>query len=403
MTKKIFVISTFPIKNAQHGGQKRLKAIVDSYNANGFHVRHVAVFYKGYYSDYSESDIPLGSRYDPIVSQSPYTSDIVSGEAINLDLVVKKKLTKELLDFDPDIIDIHQPFIYLGLKSILNEIGHHYKLIYNSYNIEAPMKESILKGANLPIKDITICIEKIKNVEMDLTKNSDLSVGCTKQDVAVLKSYGAKTTVLAVNGINPIKTSKKELDYWKKKLVSRNIYRLIMFIGSAHPPNWTGFYNMVGKGLGFIPYDTRICLAGSIGDYFKNDIKDDNRSIYDATFWRRAFTVGRINDEGLGALIKLSDIIILPITEGGGSNLKTAEAILANKKVVTTQYGLRSFEWYNTFPNLWIANDSENFRRSINDALVAPFRQRTDQENHKAASVTWEHSLKELINAVKNL
>jgi len=401
--KKILLLSTYPIKNPRHGGQKRTRAIYEAYKQDFAEVRHSAVFFRGFYHDYGKDDIPLGRTGEQLVMRSPLTGDIVCGEAIYKDPLVNKKMIKLITELNPDIIHIEQPFPYLGLRPLLDELNMKPKLVFGSQNIEAPMKREILESANVPTKDIDTAVHIIAELEHELSKNSDLVVACTELDLNKHTEMGAKKVVLAPNGIAPIKTSQNSRDHWQSQYKRMGVKRIVLFVGSAHPPNWTGFWQMVGKALGFIPADTRIVVAGSISDYFEREIKPEALDIEDATFWLRAFSAGRLSEERLGALIEQSDIMLLPITEGGGSNLKTAEAILADKKVIATSHALRSFEWFKHFPNVWVADNQKDFQKSIDEALEAPFNERTAEQKRLAQQVKWDNCLADMVKVVSRL
>jgi hypothetical protein len=403
MKKRILVVSTYPLKQPRHGGQKRLEAIVKAYEANFAEVRHSAVFFKGFYADYDPDDIPLGRAGEALVMQSPLTGDIVCGRAIYDDPSVKAKFTTLLKTLNPDIIHVEQPFPYLGLKPLLEELELNPGIIFGSQNVEAPMKRDILESANVPEKEISRIEKEISDLEEELSRASALVVACTATDLKSHAAMGAQKLVLAPNGIAPSRTDDKSLDHWRNYFKKRNIAKTALFVGSAHPPNWTGFLDMVGKGLGFVPADSRIVVAGSICDYFDREIKSSNLSIQDATFWLRAVSAGRLSEESLGALLNLSDVIILPITEGGGSNLKTAEAILANKKVITTSHGLRSFEWFKEFPNVWVADTAGEFRKSISEALDAKFQTRTEDQQKQAKQVEWNTCLADMVKEARGI
>ena len=92
---------------------------------------------------------------------------------------------------------------------------------------------------------------------------------------------------------------------------------------------------MVSLKLGFLPTYARIYIAGGVSDYLMKTI--NSHSIEDLTFWQRAIACGRVSEKKLNNLLTDTDVIILPITEGGGSNLKTAEAFIANKKNSSNQ------------------------------------------------------------------
>lgn len=401
--KRILILTTYPIKNPQHGGQKRTKAIFDAYSRTFKQVVHSSVYYRGFYKYTEKYDFMLSKTGELQVMQSPLTGDIVCGMAIYDDLKVKHKMKKLLKNLKPDIIHLEQPYSYLGLKLLLKEINISPKIIYGSQNVEAPMKREILESANVIESEVVMYEKLLNNLESDLSRICDLLLACTVDDIKIYKEFGAKNVILSPNGIYKPIVKKKYSNYWNKKFSRLGIEQIILFVGSAHPPNWTGFLQIIGKGLGFIPYNTRMVLAGSISDYFVREIKIGKSNILDSTFWLRASSAGRLKEESLGALINISDVIILPITEGGGSNLKTAEAIVSGKKVVTTSHALRSFEWFKDFPNVWVADDPNTFRKYIVEALRTPFQKRSNIQIDLVKQVEWSKCLVNTVEAVVKL
>jgi glycosyltransferase involved in cell wall biosynthesis len=400
---RILVVATYPIKNPQHGGQKRTDAIVSNYRKNFKSVRFVAVFFRDFYKYYSSSDIPLSVESEQLVRQSPLTGDIVCGNAIYQDAKVKRKFTRLLQEYKPDIIHLEQPFSFLGLKPLLSDLDIHPKIIFGSQNIEAPMKREILENAGADEKEIVHVENTIKRLETELSQSCDLLAVCTESDMKEHQKMGAKRIVLAPNGVATNEATPDNVHYWKRLFSEKGIENKVLFVGSAHPPNWVGFVDMIGKGLGFVPYTSRIVLAGSICDYFEREIDPLAVDIQDATFWLRAYSAGRLSEERLVALLEVSDVIVLPITEGGGSNLKTAEAILTNKKVVATSHALRSFEWFKEFPNVWVADTAEAFREAVVKAIDATFEERTESQKKKAKDVLWRNCLAGLMQEAKQL
>ncbi len=395
-SKKVLVLATYPIKNPQHGGQKRLDAVVAMYKRQFSDVRFTSVFYKKTYKDYGPGDISLGITSSLDAEKHPLTGDIICGRAIFHDKKVKTAVSKLLTTFKPAIIHIEQPYIYLGLRPLLKELGINPKLVFGSQNIEGPMKQVILEGAGVSPAETKAAVETINDVEIQLSKECDILTACTEDDLNKHRKMGAKNVILSQNGISPVSTSHSDIKYWNKIFRDKGIKTKILFVASAHPPSITGFIDMVGKGMGFLPRDSKMLMAGSVCDYFVEHIKSSKVDIQDATFWLRAHPCGRLSEGRLGALLKLADIIILPITEGGGSNLKTAEAILANKKIVTTTHALRSFEWLIDLPNVWVADKQTDFKESIRQAIDTTFIPRTQKQNALVKTVLWEHRLKDL-------
>lgn len=403
VNENILVVGTYPIKNPRHGGQKRLDAIVNAYHQHFTNTLYISVFYEGFYSDYSRNDIPLGRQGIAKVEQSPMTGDIICGESIYADPDVRAKFSKVLKSFHPDVIHIEQPFPYLGIKPLLVELGMTPKIIFGSQNIEAPMKREILESYHTPDEVIKEVEGQIGSLETELSLDADLVVACTESDLEAHRRMGARKLAVAPNGVSPLETTSPALKYWENIYSQRGINRTAVFVASAHPPAWTGFLKMVGKALGFIPYGSAIVGAGSVCDFMTSDIKDDSFDINDATFWQRAYAAGRLSEERLRAIIMKADIMLLPITEGGGSNLKTAEAIIADKKVVATSHALRSFEWFREFPNVWVTDDPKEYRQAIVEALSAEKIDRSVDQRKQAESVLWSNCLKEMVEEVIKL
>lgn len=401
--KKVLVVATYPIENPQHGGQKRASAIVHAYKERFDKVCFVAVFHKKIYKEFSRDDISLSLTSSIEAEKNPLTSDIICGNAVYNDPKVKKQFSELLMNYRPDILHIEQPFLYLGIKPLIAELGIKPKIVFGSQNIEAPMKKEILIGAGYAATDTIEPVKVIEGVERLLSAECDLLVACTDEDLLKHREMGAKYCVLAQNGIAEIKTTPSTVSRRRNWLRQLDIAKSILFVASAHPPSITGFYDMVGKGLGFLPRNAKVIMAGSVGEFFVDTVKSDNRTIEDATFWMRAHSCGRLSEEELAALLVVCDVIILPITEGGGSNLKTAEAILADKKVVATPHALRSFEWAEEFPNVWVAKSKKDFIRAIQDALKSQFVQRTAAQKKQAETVLWEYRLKEFTQEVAKL
>lgn len=122
------------------------------------------------------------------------------------------------------------------------------------------------------------------------------------------------------------------LEAWKKKLPPGPF---ALFVGSAHPPNISGFFDVLGDSLGFLAPDRSAHLRRwqrrpappPIHPAFQR-WKPLNES--------RIQILGMLDDADLAAVKSLAHLFILPISEGGGSNIKTAEALYSGKYVLGT-------------------------------------------------------------------
>ncbi|HEU4914163.1 MAG TPA: glycosyltransferase [Candidatus Saccharimonadales bacterium] len=400
--KRILVVNTFPIKNALTGGQKREEAIVHTYKKAFDTVQYVGVFFNEHYKEYDPADIPIPPELVETMRQSPHTGDIVCGKAIYDNPTVKRKMTALLKRLKPDIVQIEQVFPYFGMKPLLAELGMNPKIVFSSHNVEAPHKREILESVGMDKKEVDPIVKEIDDVEKDLTRVSELVIACTESDRQYYAKYGAKKSIVARNGMAPIKTTQEALSKWRKYFAEHSINKKAVFIGSAHPPNWVGFEQMVGTGVGFMPFDSRILLVGGISDYFEQNFHEEYNP-YHLTFWQRVIPCNRPDNDNLAAIIKLADVIILPMTEGGGSNLKTAEAVLSGRPVVGTSHAFRSFDELKDLPNVYIADTPDAFRDAIVRAMRGPIKPRNASERKLADSVLWENCLAGAVKEVGKL
>jgi hypothetical protein len=399
--KKILIIGVYPIKRPQHGGQKRLAAIVELYKKVFSEVKFVAIFPPDYYQVYDRSDIAVKGATRKKTTDSPYTGDIICGLAIHDDPKVRKRMEKLLLSFRPDIIQCEQVFPYFGLKPLLEELDLHPKIVQSSQNIEYIQKLEILSNAGYA--EAKEASNLIKKWETDMSTTADLSVAVSPEDAEKLAELGAKHPVVAPNGIAKHHVTQADREPWVRFRKEQRVTKIATFVGSAHPPNWFGFLATIGDRVGFMPPDARIILAGSISDYFHDTFIEKKLRPEFVTFWNRVHAAGRVSDDALYGLIDSSDIILLPITEGGGSNLKTAEAILSGRKVVGTSYAFRSFEQYMDLPNVYVADTPKAFRETLLKAFDAPFHKRTKEQEALAERVQWDYCLEPMVEGVKAL
>ncbi len=395
MGKRILIFSTYTIKNPQHGGQKRVAAIVKQYRQAGHIVEHVAIQIDQSYPDHYKGDITVSFKKYQAHRFIALVGDLLLSDVLQEDKEALAKFSKTVNSFRPDVVEVEQPFLYKTIREALNTLGWQGAMVNNTQNIEAHLKQQILENTFGATNDETAeIVSRIADIESFAASNADWSIACTEEDAKVLKKMGARETVLAPNGIDPTEIDEKVLDKLKDRF---NGQKIILYVGSAHPPNLTGFVELIGGRLGFLGQTTKLVVVGGVADliygYTQTTLPNYIRELYDD--W--VVLLGRIDEKTLSALLKLSDQIILPILEGGGSNLKTAEAILADKKVVATTKSFHSYERYLKLPNITIADDSDTFIRAMYKNINTAKISRTTEEKALAGTVLWENALKSMV------
>lgn len=402
--KRILVVAPYPIANPMNGGQKRAEALVAFYRSIFTGVRFTGVYHRGYYEDHGPDDILLG---DPAIikrlDDNPFASEIIAGQAIDKDIHVRSRIAEDLKQHMPDIIHIEQPFPYLGLGPLLKELQLQPVLIFGSQNVEYKMKQKIYEQLGVKAVAAKAAIEQIKQLEERLSKDADLVIAVNREDAEAHKAMGARRVVIAPNGISKTIPTKAAAEHWSKFKRDNNIRVAATFVGSGHPPNWKSFLDMVGEDSSFLPDGFKIILGGGIAEYFKSEYGFGKQGGKHDKFWRGIVPLGRLSEDRLAGLLEASDMLLLPMTSGGGSNLKTAEAILSGKKIVATSYAFRGFEKYKKLPNIYMADTPAAFKQAMTEAASAELAPLTRKQAKLVRQVEWQHCLAPLESRLRRL
>lgn len=369
MKPVVLLLSTYPYAEPRHGGQVRLVNIAAAYKEVGWIVESIAVYDPESYAAHplGKNDLPFppNSSYRLFRGHNiPFISDLLAGEyAVAKDggfPLIQARLPRKI-----DVIHVEQPWLW-PLATMIKRMDEHKHavLIFGSANIESPLKREIF--SSYKVSDADDVIHTIDALERTAAREADLTLAVTQADLNVLAGYGAKQLLLAPNGIAPWSASMSALERWRKRLPDAP---WILYVASAHPPNFTGFTTCLGDSLGCIPPDSRLVVAGSVCNHlYKNLAKTRWHSLN----FSRLQLLGILSDEDLAAVKTLAHAFLLPIQYGGGSNIKTAEALFSGAYVIGTESAFRGFEDFMTLPEVIAARLPQEFQISIRDVLQRP-------------------------------
>jgi len=386
MKTRILVVAPYPIKNPMHGGQKRVQALVARYRELSNEVSFAAVYLNKSYNEAYKTDIAVTdtSIYEQL-SAHPELTDIIAGLAMTEVKEVKSTFTTLLKKKQPDVIHVEQPYMVASVAAILKEINMKSLIIFGSQNVEFEMKRSIFKSV-VPKEALASLVKRTKDIEKRAVELADVVIAVSNYDLGVLTKHTKfKPRFVIPNGIEASSSNVAKTNEWLEFKKNEKIKTMATFIGSAHPPNYLGFVKLLAKAK--IPGDTRIVVAGGMSTYISEQFKGQTE------FWNRVSVAGVLSKPSLQALINESDIILLPILNGGGSNLKTAEAIISGKKIVATKYAFRGYERYLSLPNIYIANSEKAFETALTKAIHTSYIRLSSWQKKLAQTVTWPYAL----------
>lgn len=240
--------------------------------------------------------------------------------------------------FRPDVLSMEQPFLWPLVKRFRGDgvVADEIKIVYSSHNIEAPMKQKIYED-NYSADDAKRYLEIVRDIELDVIKSCDVALAVSERDAAYIKLH-APTTPLAIysNGHSRPCTN-DSYEKWKDLFSKRELNWI--FIGSWHPPNINGIKHLLDA-ISATPEKPNflIWVLGGAGDGLRS-IPGFKEADY--PYLR---ILGMVSQDDINAGILNSSGVLLPIWEGGGSNLKTAQALLSRKCILGSNFSFRGFE-----------------------------------------------------------
>lgn len=386
----VLVLGSYPCAEPRHGGQVRLAEIARAYRRGGARVRTLSVFDEPPYQGqrYGRHDLvyPVGVAARLWHGAAiPLIEDLTSGQYAATDEQACRQLGAALFA-RTDLLHLEQPWLLpLVLRWRRDGRLPGTRLVYGSQNIEAPLKAAILR--HYGVRQADEIAAEIAALEAAACAQADVCLAVSASDQAELQRHATVPVTLAPNGIAPWQASPAVLETWRKRLPAAPF---ALFVGSAHPPNISGFYEMFGKALACIPPATEVVVAGSVGpELLKHPAFLANEPLNRS----RLRILGVIDDADLAAVKTLAHLFVLPITEGGGSNIKTAEALYAGAYVVGTPVSFRGFHAFAGAPGVCECADPAAFRAAVATCLRAPRLTLAPAEIARRQTLVWEQTL----------
>jgi hypothetical protein len=106
-------------------------------------------------------------------------------------------------------------------------------------------------------------------------------------------------------------------------------------------------------------------------------------------------------EQDLDYLVNHASVILLPITRGGGSNIKTAEALLSDRPVIGTSTAFRGFEAYKNAPGVIVEDDAGQFRFRVQQVLKQKANLRIVRPD--TDRLLWENSVRDIPPTVERV
>jgi hypothetical protein len=392
---RVLFLSQYPVEEARHGGQLRLRGLMEAYRSAGHEVSLAGVLGgTGYPESPGFVPHPAGPLTSPKYGGQG-NEDLGIGRLLADDPSYYDKLVKKI-NVIPDVIHVEQPWLFAFAKTYANSVKGQkaIRLVYGSQNIEFVLKREILAAANHP--ETESLTEAVRQLELSAVREADAVICVSQSDMAWVREHTDVPVHLASNGISASHAGTREIEA-ANQLTQKHQFAL--FCGSAHQPNVNGFASMFGGGFGSLDYDQRLVIAGAAG-YLINphSVLQTSSKLTD-----NLVIAGMVSDECLAGLLATAHCMVLPLTQGGGTNLKTAEALWAGKHIVATTVAMRGFEAFIGTKGVVVEDSPAGFKRALRHAMQSPPLKLTDAEREARKVVLWEACLQQLPAFVENI
>lgn len=388
--RKLLFISNFPFSNPMHGGQIRSHEILSLYKSLGFSTKVVVIKPQNtYLSDKADFEFVVNESYmfeQSYEEATPYLGDFLCGNFVKENL--EKILVKTGVDYD--LVHCEMPWLFDLALEIKNKRKRNVSIVLGTENVESELKAKILTNAKINESMIEKIKTEIDQLEKKVVQDADIVLAVSEYDYTYFskKMDIQDKLILASNGI--AKERFKRQDNSILKTVGNDYF---LFVGSAHMPNVTGFGEMFSHSLAFLPPDCKVVIVGGVSTLLEHDSRFlKNKHLNDS----RIIRLNNLEESKLNSLILNANAILLPVVDGGGSNLKTAEALYSNRAIIGTSKSFVGYERFMNYSGVSIANNPKEFA----DKMLSMLDSKMNYDRDSLDELTWAVTLKGLAERV---
>ena len=391
---QILAMSTYPTDQPSHGGQHRAHNIAKGLRAAGHTVQVAGVLGSG--------GFPATPGFVAYPAAAPLTQ--ASGESRQLEeLCIGDLFARDdsyfnslaaLITPTPDLILVEQPWLMRFARRYADR-HPHCKILYSSQNIEHEMKFDIIR-LEQGVTAALAAQAKVVQCEVDAIRSADAIACVSVTDHEWISHHASVPCVLAPNGV--AQRSSSQAGIQATKAIS-GAQPFALYCASAHPPNMNGFFDLMGPSIGALAPNQKIIIAGGAGP----SILQDARSLHVGGLARLCIAAGTVDEVTLQGLLDTAHVIILPMSQGGGTNLKTAEALWSGQHIVATHKAMRGYEDFLQADGLSIADTSSQFLTALRLAMARPPHSLSAVERARRRVLLWDETLKPLVALVEQM
>lgn len=305
------------------------------------------------------------------------------------------RVCEHVRSYSPDVILLEQPFLWPLVERFLQDgvVSAATKVIYSSHNVEVVMKRKIYQ--DLYSSDLALHYTSyVDRIEQGVIKACSAGIAVSEKDANYINEISPETPVRVYLNGHSLLSSSPEDEKWRARFATQD--KNWVFVGSWHPPNINGLSDLVSAlaelegGVGSMA----LWVLGSAGNGLLATVEGFCAENYP---WLKI--MGPVSSDDIESAILCSNGVVLPVWEGGGSNLKTAQALLSGKCVLGANFSFRGFEHCVDEPGVFLADDADRLASLMIDTNPADRYVRGDA----VRALEWECVLKTLPGFVNEM
>jgi hypothetical protein len=390
---KILQMTTFSVEQPNHGGKLRAYHIRKSLRQR-FEVETLSFEWVGH-EDISSLQVLLNSKLWPTLGVDGMSGDLGISKYLEKIPNSYESVCTIIKAQHPDVLLIEQPYLWPLAKRLIQDkiIPANTPVIYSSHNIEVEMKRKIYHEL-YPIQQAEQLIQFVDQIEKEVIEFSIGAIAVSDIDVAYVNQLVPnKPARVYLNGhTKPAILPQSPKEKWAALFSNRE--QNWVFVGSWHPPNINGLRDFVtAMSKQQVSDKIAIWVLGAAGNGL------EALPEFDAKKFPWLNIMGPVSAEDIDTSILLSSGVLLPIWEGGGSNLKTAQALLSGKCIVGATFSFRGFEHYMQESGVYLAEDANNLAKLVIEVKPALHYKRSQA----VAQLEWEALLDSLPDFIDEL
>lgn len=305
------------------------------------------------------------------------------------DVVVNNGDVFQSTDYPFDAVMFEFPWLVNTARWLIKQHDTAARLVYSSHHIEVSVQRE--RMARQPDYNNESWLEYTVQCERTAYREADLVVCCSQGDADYYQSRGARRVVAAGNGADPFSYTVGQITM-AHRVIGEHRRRTPFYISSPWVPNAHGFWDMLA-GMELEPRE-RIGVIGGVKDVLLQPrFMPAGADVVSPHLWM----LGVMDSREIEAYLCASNVNLLPITAGGGSSLKVAQALLSPRPILATRQAFRGFEFAMGDKRITIVNTAAEFQQALRDLYSGAYRSDAFQFGEVDQRITWSSMLAPMV------